>query len=141
MRHWLPPILWSAIVLAASSDLFSASHSGAFLRGIITLVFGPPDEDIFAMIHFAARKSVHLIAYGILGALWFRALRISRVARAFVLACALATLVAAIDEAHQATLKSRTGTPADVALDLAGAAIGAGILRRFSAPAASASPA
>ena len=168
LARWLPPVLWAAIILASSNDLFSASHSGVLLRAILTFLLGaPPEPEVFATIHFAARKCVHLIAYGVLGALWFRAQRrvipsaardpeaqrprpqrlgIPRAARddtgwrQLVLACALATLVAVIDEAHQATLKSRTGTPRDVAIDLVGAAIGAGLVRRVSAPGGAASP-
>ena len=87
---------------------------------------------IFGPFNFVARKSAHLIEYAVAGALYFRALRGERREWRWswaVAAVAIACGVAALDEWHQTFTATRTGTPADVALDTAGAAIAQLIVR------------
>lgn len=132
--YWLPAALWAALVLGASSDLFSSKHSGDWISEIILRVVGhplPPRQ--FNLIHFLIRKSAHLTEYFILGALLFRAARSGRGEwwrRWALTAVALAASVAAIDEWHQLFVPSRTGTAWDVVIDVTGAAA-AQLVARF----------
>jgi VanZ family protein len=110
------------LVLIASSDPFSAEHTGRVLK----VFFGWMPPPSFDLMHFMVRKLAHLTEYGILGFLFFRAWRgahsgwrmiWARRAFAFCLA------VAAIDEFHQTFVPSRTGSPRDVAIDATGVLI------------------
>lgn len=126
MRYWLPALLWTAVILLASSDLFSAPHTGSVLETLITAILGHPmSPAAFETLHWGVRKAAHLIAYGILGALYFRALRAERTPRWrmrwAVAAVVLAASVASVDEWNQTFIPSRTGSPVDVAIDAAGA--------------------
>src|SRR5258706_9870644 len=73
--YWLPPLAWAAMILAASSDAFSASHTGGWIEILISW-FGrslsPPALDLLNLV---LRKIGHVTAYGTLSALAFRALR------------------------------------------------------------------
>ena len=109
-KLWLPVVIWAAIILSASNDAFSADETGSFLERL----FGRPMPWI---VNVAIRKGGHLLAYGILGALAHRANRRLAVAFGVVL------LVAAADEFSQGLTLTRTGSPWDVLLDLAGAAL------------------
>jgi VanZ family protein len=127
-RYWLPAFLWAALVLIASSDPFSAEHTGSVLK----VFFGWMQPEPFDLLHFMIRKLAHLTEYGILGFLFFRAWRgahsgwhITWARHAF--ACCLA--VAAIDEFHQGFVPSRTSSPRDVAIDCLGVLIALLILR------------
>lgn len=118
VRLWLPVILWAAVILSASNDSFSVSHSGGWIRRI----FG---RDLPYPVHVAIRKTAHLLEYAILGALAWRA------DRRITIAVGIAALVAITDETHQSFTVSRTGSPWDVGLDVIGATIGAWSLRRL----------
>jgi VanZ family protein len=86
--RWIPPILWTAVILSLSSDLFSARHTVEWLGSL----------------NFLGRKAAHLTEYFILGALLFRALRGDAHgfrARWAVIAVVLAAGVASFDEWHQ----------------------------------------
>lgn len=124
--YWLPPILWTAVILMASTDLFSGANTGSVLERILVWLTGhqflPSTLDT---ANFAVRKSAHLTEYGILGALTFRALRGEQKSwswRWAIGAIVLAAGIASIDEIHQTFVPSRTGTWHDVILDMAGAA-------------------
>jgi VanZ family protein len=127
LGYWIPPAVWTAIILLASSDFFSASHTGSFLEAVVTSVLGHSlSPETFATMHFVVRKSAHLTEYGILGALLFRAIRSGRAGwdwRWAATAVLLAASVAAVDEWHQTFIPSRTGTPRDVLIDATGAAV------------------
>lgn len=132
IRYWLPVVLWASLILAASSNLFAARETGVTLASIIRAILGRDlSPELFAAMHFTIRKAAHLIEYAILGALALRAFRQQTpwTWRHAAAAVALAACVAIADEAHQSTLPSRTGTPADVAIDLAGAALAVGLTR------------
>ena len=131
VRYWLPVIVWSALILATSTDLFSSHHSGS----IIAILFGrflTARQIDIANIVF--RKLAHLTGYGILGALWFRALRGERTGwslRWALGAVAIAAAVAGIDEWHQSFVPSRGASSYDVILDAAGAALAQIVARLF----------
>ena len=124
LTYWLPPIAWAAMILSASSDVFSASHTGGWIEIVISWLgrsLSPPALDL---LNHILRKIGHVTAYGSLSALSFRALRGARPRwnpRWAIGAIALAALVASIDEYHQSFIPSRTGTWHDVVLDTAAA--------------------
>jgi VanZ family protein len=120
---------WLALILAFSSDAFSAHSTGSWLRPLLRWLF--PDWSAAAIreLHFAIRKAAHVSVYGVLALLSIRALRLSFAGTALrhgALALALVLAAAATDEIHQSLSRRRTGSVADVGLDAAGglAAIG-----------------
>ena len=110
LKAWLPVVAWAAVILFASGDLFSSDNTSA--------VFQPH------LVNVVVRKLAHVVAYGILGILTWRAAPSLRI----VLLIALA--IAATDEIRQSTTTTRTGSPYDVMLDVAGAAGGGFVMRR-----------
>lgn len=138
MRYWLPPAVWTAVILLASSDLFASDRTGSLLATLLAGLLGEPLlDDTFAVAHFLVRKLAHLVEYAILGALLFRALRAGRTgwrASWAAGAVAIALGVAATDELLQSLSPLRTGTPSDVVIDLAGAAVAQMLLKARNAP-------
>ena len=133
LNYWLPPIVWTALILIASTDLFSGSNTAGVLQRIAATIFGHRLAPATAeTLNFVMRKTAHLTEYGILSALTFRALRgetRSWSVRWAIGAVFFATVIASIDEIHQSFVPSRTGTWHDVALDATGAAIAQIIIR------------
>lgn len=127
LKYWLPPLVWIAVIFSGSSDLMSAAHTGLWLDHVIRTLIGrslPAPQ--FDRLHFLLRKTAHLLEYGILSALWFRAFRGDdrrwRLGWA-IAAIALTAGVASLDEWHQAFIPSRTSSPWDVLLDTTGATL------------------
>lgn len=96
---WAPVVAWAAVIFAVSS--------------IPSLSTGLGTWDL------VLRKLAHVAEYAVLGALILRALPSLR------WAITLGSLYAATDEAHQAFVPGRTGSPLDWALDTVGVAAGA----------------
>lgn len=118
LKLWLPVIVWAALILSASNDTFSSNHSQSWLATVL-------GHNVSHGLNVAVRKLGHLVAYGILGALAFRA------DRRILVAVAVALVIASIDEWQQSLTLQRTGTPWDVMLDLCGAWLGIVTMRRF----------
>jgi VanZ family protein len=155
LLRWAPSLLWTAVVLAASSDLFSAAHTGGVVAAVLRAIAGHVSEETFAVVHYLVRKLAHLTEYGIASMLYFYALIASRAARsansgtiasgvdemdispaghrpllhAQLLAVLIVLCVATIDEYHQSFVPSRSGSVADILLDGTGGAIAQLILR------------
>ena len=114
-----------ALVLSASSDAFSAKHTGDILHAVLVWIFGYVDALTFGLIHHLVRKSAHFIEYAILSALWFRALRLGLPSlwqiRWALIGLVISLSVAVFDELHQSFVPSRTSSPRDVLLDFCGA--------------------
>ena len=126
---WLWVGLWLLVVLRASQGDLSADWSRANLEALIRLLGFDIEHVAFA--HLLLRKAAHVVEYAVLGFLSFRAAALSfATPRAVGCALLLCAAVAAADEAHQATLPTRTGTPRDVVFDLAGAVLGLAVRRR-----------
>jgi VanZ family protein len=111
VRTWLPVILWAVLIVSASTDSFSPSHSSTWLSWLL-------GEPVSHVLNVAFRKTGHVVAYAILGALAWRA------DRRIGVALSIALLVAVLDEARQATMIYRSGTPWDVLLDVFGGWLG-----------------
>ena len=123
-------VLWTVIILATSTDVFSGAHTGSILATIFAHRLSPQS---LALLNAVFRKTMHLVGYGILGALWFRAIRGERGGwswRWAAIAVAIAAAVAGIDEYHQSFVPSRGASAWDVVLDTVGALM-ANVIIRF----------
>lgn len=108
---WGPPIAAMVVIFA-----FSAM---------------PSDSSHHSLIVFILRKVAHFSEYAILTALVWRAVR-ARGDRTLILAWALAVAYAATDEFHQTFVSGRVGTPRDVLIDAAGAAVAVLVIGRYA---------
>ena len=103
---WLPPLVLMAVIFFLSAQ--PSLDSG----------LGLADE--------IGRKVVHFAEYALLTFLWWRALRTVMPPRRAALAALVISLAyAASDEYHQSFVEGRSGSPADWAIDAAGAALAA----------------
>lgn len=123
---WAAVVGWTLLISAFSGDAFSADSTSRFIGPLLRWLFPDALPESLARLHFAVRKGGHAFEYGALAVLSFRALRLSAYlspVRAIALVLGLVLAVASADETHQAIAGSRTGSPWDVALDLAGGAV------------------
>ena len=114
------------VVLSASSAEFSAAHTGSLIHSILTWLLPGLHPHQINVINAIVRKLAHFTEYAILGALWFRGLTRSGVARppaAMWLALVLSVVCAVVDETRQSFVPSRTGSARDVLLDSMGALV------------------
>jgi VanZ family protein len=124
LATWVPPIAWMTVVLSASSTEFSAANTGSVLQSVLTWLLPGLAAHHVDVINFLVRKLAHFTEYAILGALWFRGITRSGLARppaAMWLALAISVLCAIVDEVHQSFVPGRTASERDVLLDSAGA--------------------
>lgn len=134
LKAWIAAILWLVVIAIESTTYLSSHNTGRFLYPLLHFFFRV-DHAHFEHWHFYIRKGGHVVGYGLLSILLFRAWRETlpciRNARWTIRWSAMAvlgtTLVASLDEWHQSFIPSRTGTPRDVLLDTC-AGIGAQIL-------------
>ena len=98
LTHWLPVVLWAALIFALSSIPSLSTDLGVW--------------------DYVLRKCAHMTEYAVLAFLLARALE--REAPAFV----AGLLYAASDELHQAFVRGRHASPIDVAIDSVGLAAG-----------------
>lgn len=107
LKSWLPVVLWASIILSAANDRFSDRNT----EGWLDRIFGrlPPE------VNTLMRKGAHVAEYAVLSLLSWRARRTVFTPLLICLA------VAGADETLQAMTVTRTGSVADVALDMCGA--------------------
>lgn len=128
--HWLPPVVWMAVITWFSTDTASAEHTSQLLLPVLHWLLPWATPGQLDTIHRLLRKGAHLTEYAILAALWYRALTRGRdlsARAASWTAFAISLAWAALDEWHQSFVPSRTGSAVDVALDGAGAALALGL--------------
>ncbi len=107
IRRWLPPLVWMGVIF-----FFSAQPTVPSVPGRWDLLF---------------KKTMHMLAYGILTWLYLRALRGdepwesgSGDAAPRAVSAGLALLYALSDEYHQTFVPGRNGSLIDVAIDALG---------------------
>lgn len=129
-KYWLPPVLWMALIVGFSSDAASSPHTESWLLPILRGLAPWATPAQLEALHWLVRKIAHLSEYAILAALWLRALVRGRGVNprnAGLIALAISVAWAALDEAHQSFVPSRSASVADVALDSMGALVALGI--------------
>lgn len=104
LKFWLPPILWAILIFMLSSGS---------LPNITDTYWGD----------FTFKKFSHVIFYGVLGVLLYRALVSEglRKQKAFYLAVIISMLYGMSDEVHQFFVPGRTSDVRDVFFDTTGA--------------------
>jgi VanZ family protein len=109
VRLWLPVLLWAALILSAANDQFSDSNTAGWLERLLGRI--PPEVNVIM------RKSAHVAEYAVLALLSWRARKTWGIPLLICLAVAVA------DESMQAMTANRTGSIADVGLDMCGAVL------------------
>ena len=115
LRYWLPPALWMGVIFTLSAQPTLPQH---------------PDT-LFDLI---LKKAAHMIEYGILVFLLWRALSqgqgtLSR--SALITAFLISVLYAASDEYHQTFVPGRKGKLVDVGFDTVGALVASLVVGRL----------
>ncbi len=124
IRAWWPALLWGCVIFAASTDTFSAEHTGSILSTILHWLIPDITDDRFDYIHHIIRKTAHFTEYFIFYVLLFRGIRGQRCGWRLSWATAALFIAAgysALDEIHQSFVASRTASVFDSMLDSTGA--------------------
>lgn len=129
--YWLPLLIWMALIFSISTDAGSTRHTSRFIGPILRwLIPGISDEAVGA-VQLSVRKTAHMVEYGVLAVLAWRARR--KPVRAdprpwrrseALFALSVAALFALSDEWHQSFIPSRQGQVTDVLIDTLGAGLG-----------------
>lgn len=124
LRAWWPALLWCSVIFTASTDSFSAQHTGSVLATLLGWLLPNLSADQFEHIHHVVRKSAHFVEYFVLYLLLFRGFRGER--RGWRLSWAsaamgIAAIYAVLDELHQVFVASRGPSVWDSLLDSTGA--------------------
>jgi len=110
---WLWPLLLMAVIFALSAQRDLTTGLGT--------------------LDLIARKIAHAVEFGLLLALWDRALQTVITRRGALIAAITITLVyAGLDEYHQTFVSGRVGSPLDVAIDAVGIAIAVVLVTRLT---------
>ncbi len=128
-------MIWSAVLLLLSGQAGSSSLTSRILGWLL-----PAANPAFDAAHSAMRKSLHVLGYGLLGYLNFRAVRGEKrgwTLRWSVTAVLLAVFIASLDEWHQSFVPGRSSDVIDLVADLCGALTAAlfyvGLMRVYRA--------
>lgn len=106
IKYWLPPILWAMAIFTVSSITVGSSSD-------------------FYWKDFVVKKTAHVVEYGILATLIYRALINSNISikKAMLYSVILAFLYGATDEFHQSFTPGRGPKFTDVLIDTVGASL------------------
>jgi VanZ family protein len=126
LRAWWPAIVWACIIFTASTDAFSADHTGSFFYRILRALDPSISEAQLHLIHLFIRKSAHFTEYFIFYLVLFRGIRSTHSGWRWTWAWTawfIAAAYSALDEIHQSFVASRTASPWDSLLDSTGALV------------------
>jgi VanZ family protein len=132
LRAWGAVALWALVVWSLGDDGFSATRTSRVLGPLVAWLFPELSDAATAQLLFGIRKAAHVVEYGLLALLSLRALRLGSGLGFAAGAAATLGLVASFavaDELRQSFSGSRSGSGADVLLDVAGAMLGLLIAR------------
>jgi VanZ family protein len=124
IKAWIAAILWLIVIAIESTAWLSSHNTSRILYPLFHFLFNI-DPFRFEILHFYIRKTGHVVGYGILSWLAFRAWRETFPAlgnprwtmRWSSIAVLMTALVASLDEWHQSFIPTRTGRWQDVVLD------------------------
>jgi VanZ family protein len=125
-RLWAfgPLVLWLSFIFVASTDLFSAKHTGSTLRAVLMWLYPGMSKSTFDIVHFFVRKAGHFSEYGFLALLAARAFYLTPSTflsrHWFLCSLCLVAVYALTDEYHQSFVPSRGASIYDSMIDTAG---------------------
>jgi VanZ family protein len=130
LKSWLAGFLWMGVIFAASTDIGSAKQSSRIIIPLLKWLNPAVSKETIELVQLVVRKSGHLTVYAVLAMLLWRGLRNYKgdfgswrwSEAAWIIL--VAAFYACTDEFHQSFVSSRYGSPLDVAIDAAGAALG-----------------
>jgi VanZ family protein len=130
VKVWIAAGLWLGIITIESSKIGVAHNTGRILFPVFHFLFGV-DAAHFEPWHFFMRKTGHVVGYFILSLLFFRAWRVTLASPNFpawafrwaAIAWIFTTVVASLDEWHQAYVPTRGSSVHDVLLDSSAALV------------------
>lgn len=123
--------VWFTVAILYCVAIFFTTASPASTGGkTLTIITNlcHLSESQASLINVIFRKSVHLVAFGILAILFYNSFEHHR----FFISWLSTTVYAVTDELHQAFLPERTGSIVDVGIDSLGAIISLIIVKIFS---------
>ncbi len=128
--YWGPAATWMVLIFLGSTGALADSRTSRFLAPVLRWLFPGIAEVTVERLVFAIRKCAHMAEYGLLAVLVlmglngaFRFLPREWCWRRAGLAFGICVLYAVSDEIHQAFEPERYGSPVDVLIDTAGAAV------------------
>lgn len=120
--RFVPPLLWMGLIALGSSSLLSGGRTGRWMLALVGALAPWASAALLDAAHFGLRKVGHLVEFGVLAVLWYRALAPSP--RAVTAAFVLAAAYGGLDELRQGLDPSRVPAVGDVAVDALGALLG-----------------
>ena len=120
---WALPIVWTLSIMTMSGNLGAPANTFVIFHWVMSWFTTALDSDTLNLYHFYCRKVLHVICYGLLTILWFRAWMVSfpeRLKTNTFLALGLTLMVAAADEGRQYFVPARTASFWDIGLDMSG---------------------
>ncbi|MBI2468267.1 MAG: VanZ family protein [Candidatus Rokubacteria bacterium] len=130
LARYGPPLAWMGVIALLSGERFGADPTGAWLLPLLARLLPWAGPEALHGLHAVLRKLGHLFEYGILAALWLRALGPDRPpASAAGWAVSLSTLYAVADELRQGLAANRTSALVDVVIDAVGALVAVAALQ------------
>jgi len=125
LYYWLPPVLWGLAVLSLSGDVGSDTNTRYLLQWLLSglVALKPAQIDL---INFCLRKTGHVLAYGCMYFLWFRAFREHagyEPWRSCLWSLGFCLLYSSTDEGRQWFYASRGASIGDIFLDMSVAAL------------------
>lgn len=119
--RYAPLILWTGVVLFASTGNASMAETSRFIRPLLHFLFPDAPEETLIVYHSFIRKCAHFVEYSGLAffasrAFWGSSVKILRKFW-FVFAFLIVVSIASTDEYNQSFNPARTGSVYDVILD------------------------
>ena len=111
--------MWIGVIQSVAGDQFAEVHTSRFIGPMLRWLFPDADQETLDLLHFAIRKTCHMLEYGILALLCWRGFAHSpplRCKMRTLCSLALVCAVASVDESRQAASELRGGAVSDVAL-------------------------
>ena len=128
---YAPILLWVALIFYLSTDIGSSEQTSHFIRPILEYLFPNASSTTLDLYHHYVRKAAHFTEYGILALLLSRAFLIAhpRLQWWGAAAIAVVAVVACADELTQSLRSTRTASPYDSLIDIAGGAFAVLLMR------------
>jgi len=124
LKYWLPPLLLMALIFPLGNKGLGSSRLFHIFARFVNVILPEASVDLVKAAYIIIRKISHFLAYGFLALLFFRAVRgDSKIPGKKIWiyeAGAMAGVYGLLDELLQTVVPTRSGSPFDWIIDVAG---------------------